>query len=54
MLSSGSFVVNDSVGCGENDITELSRREEISDDFLIFSDLDIESGRDDSAFIDSS
>jgi hypothetical protein len=53
VLSSGSFVVNDTEVGGEDNETELSRRKEIGDDLLVFSDLDVKSGGDDSAFINS-
>ena len=51
MLPSGSFVVDDSEVGGEDDITELSGREEVSHDLFVFSDFDVESGGDDSTFI---
>ena len=53
MLPSCSFVVNDSEVGGEDDITELSGGKEISDDLLVFCDFDVESGGDDSTFINS-
>ena len=53
MLSSGSFVIDDTEVCGKHDETELSGRKEIGDDLLVFGDFDVKSGGDDSAFINS-
>lgn len=53
MFSSGSFVINDAVVGGQNDVTELSRGQQVGDDLFVFSDLNIESRGDNTALIDS-
>lgn len=54
MLSSCSFVVNNTIISSEDNITKLSGRKKITNDLFVFSDFNIKSGRDDSTFIDSS
>ncbi len=53
MLPSGSFVVDDAEVGGKDDITELSGRKEVSYDLFVFGDLDVESGWNDTTFINS-
>ena len=53
MLSLGFFVVHDTVGSGENDISELSGWEDVVDELLEVLDLEVVSGRDDTALVQS-
>jgi hypothetical protein len=53
VLPSGSLVVDDTEVGGEDDKSELSGREEIGDDLLVFGDFDVKSGGNDSTFINS-
>lgn len=53
MLSLGFFVVHDSVGGGEDDISELSGWEDVVDELLEVFDLEVVSGGDDTALVQS-
>ena len=53
MLSLGLFVVHDTVGGGEDDVSELSGGEHVVDELLEVLELEVVSGRDDSALVQS-
>lgn len=53
VLSLGFFVVHDTVGSGENDISELSWGEDVVDELLEVLEFKIVSGWDDSALVQS-
>ena len=53
MLSLGFFVIHNTVGGGEDDISELSGWEDVVDELLEILDLEIVSGGDDSALVQS-
>jgi hypothetical protein len=46
-------VVNDTEVGGEDNITELSGGKKVSDDLFVFGDFDVESGGNDTTFINS-
>lgn len=54
MLLTALVVIHDTVRGGEDDVTEVTRGEEGDDPLLELLDLDIETGRDDSALVDTS
>lgn len=53
MLLSRLFVVHDSLGRGEDDESELARGEQVGGPLLQLLELDIITGRDDSALVDA-
>ena len=53
MLSLGFFVVHDTIGSGENDISELSGWEDVVDKLLKVLKFKVVSWRDDSALVKS-
>lgn len=54
MLFPGLFVITDADVGSENDVAELSGRQELRDYFLIVDELQVEAGRDHTALIESS
>ena len=54
VLSLGFFVVHDTVGSGENDVSELSGGEDVVDELLEVLEFEVVSGGDDSALVQSS
>ena len=46
-------MIHDTVRGGEDDVTELARREKVVDPLLEVSQGDVESGGDDSALVDT-
>jgi len=53
LLESGLFVVHNTVGGGHNQETELSGGKDIVGELLVVIELDIESGGDNTALVDS-
>ena len=51
---SGLIVVHDTLVGGEDDVTELSGREDLGEELLEVLELEVESGRDDTDLVDSS
>merc|ERR1719328_355144 len=54
MLSSGFFVVHDASRGGEDNISELSTWQQVCGPLFDISNCNIKSGRDNSAFVESS
>lgn len=54
MLSFSFFVIHNSVGCGENNVSKLSGRQDVIDKLLKVLKLKIVSWGDDSALVQSS
>lgn len=50
---SGLLVVHDSGRGGQDDVTKLSRRQQVLDPLLHVVNLDVESGRNDTALVES-
>ena len=53
MLLTGFLVIHDSVRGGENQVTELTGRQEVVDPLFNLSDSNVEARRDDSALVDA-
>lgn len=53
MLSLGFFVVHDTVGGSENDVSELSGWEDVVDELLEVLELEVVSGGDNTALVQS-
>ena len=53
MLPSGFFVIHDSSRGGHNNVTKLSGRQEVVGPLFNFSDTHVESGRNDTDFVQS-
>jgi hypothetical protein len=51
MLPSRLFVVHNSGGCRENNVSELTRRQKLDDPLLHFGETDIVARRDDTGLI---
>jgi hypothetical protein len=51
LLASGFFVVHDTRGGGEYDVSELTRGQEVVDPGFDVLELDVEAGRDDTALV---
>lgn len=51
VLSSGFFVVHDTSGGGKDDVTELSRRQKVGNPLLNVTNLDVESGRNNTSLV---
>ena len=54
VLSASLFVVHDTVGSGQDELTELTRREQIRSELLDLSNLDVESRGDHTALVQTS
>lgn len=54
MFSSGFLVIHNAAGCGQNDIAELTRGQQIVGPLLNVVDGYIEAWRDDAAFVQTS
>ena len=54
MLSSGLFVVHDTGRGGQDNVAERSGREQLLNPVLDLAELNVESGGDDTALVDSS
>jgi hypothetical protein len=54
LLSSGFFVIHDAQVSGENNVAEKTRGQKILNPMLDLVQLDVETGRDDSALVDAS
>lgn len=53
MLSPGLLVIHDTSRGGENDVTELTRRQQLDDPLLQVAELDVVAGRDDTSLVDA-
>ena len=53
VLSLGLFVVHDAVGGGEDDLSELSGGEDVVDELLEVLELEVVSGGDHAALVES-
>lgn len=53
VLSLGLFVVHDAVGGGEDDLSELSGGEDVVDELLEVLELEVVSGGDNAALVES-
>lgn len=53
MLSSSLLVVHNTSRGGQNDVTELTRRQQVGNPLLNVVDLDVESGRDNTDLVQS-
>ena len=53
VLSPRLLVVHDAGGCGENDIAELTRWQELHDPLLHVNELDVVAGADDAGLVDA-
>lgn len=53
VLPPGLLVIHDAGGGGENDVTELTRREELDNPLLEVTELDVVAGRDDTGLVDA-
>lgn len=53
MLSPSLLVVHDARRCGEDDVAELTRRQQLDDPLLHVAQLDVESRADDTAPVDA-
>lgn len=51
VLSPGLLVVHDTGGGGEDNVTELTRRQELLDPLLHVTELDVVAGRDDASLV---
>lgn len=51
--SSGLLVVHDSGRSGQDDVTKLSRRQQVLDPLLHIINFDVESGRNDTTLVES-
>ena len=51
VLSPGLLVVHDTSGGGEDNVTELTRRQELDDPLLEVTELDVVAGRDDASLV---
>lgn len=54
MLTSCLLVIDNARGCGENDVAELTRRQQVGTVLLQISDVDVEARRNDATFVDAS
>jgi len=53
VLSPGLLVVHDTSGGGEDDVTELTRGEQLDDPLLHIAELDVVAGGDDTGLVDA-
>lgn len=53
MLAAGLLVVHDTSGGGQDDVAELTRREELLDPLLHVLELDVVAGRDDTSLVEA-
>jgi len=53
VLSPGLFVVHDTGRGGENNVTELTRWQELDDPLLEVTELDVVAGRDDTGLVEA-
>lgn len=53
MLPAGLLVVHDTGGGGEDDVTELTGRQELDNPLLEVAKLDVVAGRDDTGLVDA-
>ena len=53
MLSSGFFVVHDTSGSGQDDVTKLTRWQQVGDPLFNVVDSDVESWRNDTNLVQS-
>ena len=53
MLPPRLLVVHDTSRGGENDVTELTRRQQLDDPLLHITKLDVVAGRDDASLVDA-
>lgn len=53
VLPTGLLVVHDSSGGGEDDVAELTRRQELDGPLLEISQLDVVAGRDDTSLVET-
>jgi hypothetical protein len=53
VLAAGLFVVHDTGGGGEDDVTELTRWEQLDNPLLHVAELDVVAGRDDTGLVDA-
>ena len=54
VLASCLFVIHNASACGQDDVTELTRRQQLHDPFLEITELDIVAGRDDTSLVETS
>ena len=53
MLATSLLVVHDTGGGGQDNVTELTRGEELDDPLLNIAELDVVAGRDDTGLVDA-
>ena len=53
VLSSGLFVVHDTSTGGQDDVAELTRRQQLDDPLLKVTKLDVVAGRDDTGLVET-
>ena len=53
MLAAGLLVVHDTGGGGQDDVTELTRGEQLDDPLLHIAELDVVTGGDDTGLVDT-
>jgi hypothetical protein len=53
VLATGLLVVHDTSGGGEDDVTELTRWQQLDDPLLHVAELDVVTGRNDTGLVDA-